>query len=219
MAKFAINTALLAAILSGATTHVGKTEEIGAHIKEGLIEVNTDPASFDANGNAPVRLTEKGKAAAPASGSNVGTADNSTLFAMATMVDLPSIKRGGNTVPRESKYPLKDIPLGGGLFIVATVDKDKSPDGFDFLDKAKRMSKQFGSMIAEFNKAHPDKFITSRTVEDGKAAGFSLPGNPDAFAGKPGIGIFHRPVAEREAAAKAKADRAAAKAAKAAETA
>jgi len=186
MAKFTANTAMLSSIASGATTHVAKSDEVAAHIKEGLIEV--DPAQLDGNGNAAVRLTDKGKAAVPASApGTVGTASTAPLFAISTTFDLPPIKRGGNTTERASKYPLKDIPLMGALFIAAADGRDP-----------KKMSKQFGSMVADFNKDNPDKYLTSRTIEDGKAAGFALPDNPDAFAGKPGIAIASRPVSERK---------------------
>lgn len=185
MAKFTMTsalTAILAGIAAGSITHVAKSKDIDALVGEGLIEVN--PTMLDANGNAAVRLTDKGKAAAPAP---TAPADNAPVFAFSAQeVELPPIKRGGNSKPRESKYPLKDIPLGRALFIQA--EDGKEP---------KQLTKQFGSVVADFNKKNPDRYLTTRFIEDGKAAGFSLPDNPDAFDGKPGIGIYHRPVSER----------------------
>jgi hypothetical protein len=186
MAKFVLNTAMLASIASGATTHVAKSDDIAAHVKEGYIEVN--PQVLDGNGNAAVRLTDKGTSAVGTVGTGTtSTATASPLFAISTTFELPPIKRGGNTTERASKYPLKDIPLMGALFIAAADGRDP-----------KKMSKQFGSMVADFNKDNPDKYLTSRTIEDGKAAGFALPNDPEAFAGKPGIAIASRPVSERK---------------------
>jgi hypothetical protein len=196
MAKFALTasmTTLLAGIAAGTTTHVAKSADVDALAKEGYLEVN--PAMLDANGNAAVRLTEKGTASVPTSGAGSDTPAPETkpvLFAIAANVELPAIQRSGNTKPRPSKYPLKDIPLGGAIFIPAEEGKD-----------AKKMSKQFGSMVADFNKDNTDKYLTTRYVPDGKASGFALPDNPDAFAGKAGIGIYSRPVSERKERKKA----------------
>lgn len=190
MAKFALTasmTTLLAGIAAGTTTHVAKSDDVAALAKEGYLEVN--PAMLDANGNAAVRLTEKGTGAVP---SAPAPETKPVLFAIAANVELPPIQRSGNTKPRPSKYPLKDIPLGGAIFIPAEEGKD-----------AKKMSKQFGSMVADFNKDNADKYLTTRYVPDGKASGFGLPDNPDAFAGKAGIGIYSRPVSERKERKKA----------------
>jgi hypothetical protein len=183
-------TSILAGIAAGSVTHVAKSDDVAAMAKEGYIEVN--PAMLDSNGNAAVRLTEKGTGSVPANGSGAETETKPALFAIATNVDLPAIQRGGNTKPRPSKYPLKDIPLMGAIFIPAEEGKD-----------AKKMSKQFGSMVADFNKDNADKYLTTRYVSDGKVAGFALPNNPDAFAGKAGIGIYSRPVSERKERKKA----------------
>lgn len=199
MAKFTLTATmatLLSGVVSGSVTHVAKSADVDALVKEGLIEVN--PQMLDANGNAAARATDKGKAAAPASAQgapvgNTAPAASKPLFAMSMApVELPSIKRGGNTAPRTPKYPLADIALGHGLFIAAEEGQD-----------AKKLSKRFGSMIADFNKEHTDRYLTTRYVEDGKEAGFvgrnedGTP-NPDMFAGKAGIGIYHRPLSERK---------------------
>lgn len=168
-------TAILASIASGETSRVAKTAEIDALVGNGYIEVNTSDVN---DAGAAVRLTEKGTKAA---GTATPTAAETPAvsFVIAQNVELPSIRRGGGG--RESKYPLKDIPEGGAIFIAAQEGKD-----------AKNMSKQFGSMVAEFNKNNTDRYLTSRTLEDGGAAGFG-----DAYAGKAGIGIYRRPVSER----------------------
>lgn len=169
---------ILAGIAASTVTHVGNTKEVQELVKEGLIEVN--PEMLDENKNAAVRLTDAGKAAAPASETKADEKPE-VSFVIAANVEMPTIKRGGGGGKRESKYPLKDIPLGGAIFIVA-------PEG----KKASAMSKQFGSLVSAFNKDNPDKFLTTRTMDDGAQFG------PN-FAGKSGVGIFHRPVSERPA--------------------
>lgn len=180
------HTNLMAAIAAGSTTHVGKTKEVEELVKDGYIEVN--PGNLDSNGNAAVRLTEKGTGAVPASGSDETTSETPAVsFVMATNVPLPSIKRGGGGA-RESKYPLVDIVEGGAVFIPAPAGK-----------KPSALSKSFGSMVSEFNKNHTDRYLTTRTVADGKEAGFVGPnGEPDFFAGVAGIGIYRRPLSERK---------------------
>lgn len=187
------HTAVLSGILAG-TTHVGKSDEVTALVDNGYIEVNT--SMLDSAGNAAVRLTDKGteaaKASSPATGS--GTASG-VSFVIATNVSLPGIKRGGGG-NRESKYPLKDIPVGGALFIPAA-------------EGEKPKSKAFGSMVTEFNGKVEDRHITTRTIRDGKEAGFEgrnadgTP-NPDLYAGVAGIGLYalagKAPVKEAKAA-------------------
>lgn len=189
------HTDLMAAIMAGSLTHVGKTKEAEELAKDGYIEVN--PAMLDPNGNAAVRLTEKGVAAIPATAPATAPTSAPVLsFVISDApVELPSISRGGGG-GREAKYPLADIPEGRALFIPA-------PEG----KKPSALSKQFGSMVADFNKKHEDRYLTTRTLADGKKAGFvgrnadGTP-NPDAYDGVAGIGIYRRPVSERKVKAK-----------------
>lgn len=185
-------TAILASIGSGATTHVSKSDDITSLVGEGYIEVN--PAVLDDNGNAAVRLTEKGKAEVPAAdgaggaGGGAAPEEAPNLFVIVQSAELPvkPTREAKARKPRESKYPFGDIPLGGVLFIAAK-------DGVD----TKSMSKTFGSSISGFNKNNPEKYLTVRKVDDGKAAGFALPDDPEAFAGKGGLAVYHRPVSEK----------------------
>lgn len=199
MAKFTLTSAHISTLVAiSAAVAAGNTFFISAAdgkplVENGYIEVNTGNA--DANGNVETRLTDKGREALPKT--EAAPAQSSGFsFVMAQNVAPPAVKRGGgNPGPRESKYPLKDIVLGGAGFVPS---EDKSAEGL------KKLSKQFGSTVAQYNKDHPDTYLTTRTLEDGKAAGFvgqNADGsvNPEAFAGVPGIGIYNRPTSERPA--------------------
>lgn len=182
--------AILASIAAAGAAN--QTFYVGADAKpladNGYIEVNTEMK--DAAGNVAARLTDLGRANVPVDQTPATTAPAVSFVIAATAV-LPDIKRGGgNKTKRESKYPLKDIPLGGALFL-------PHPGAAD--DVVKKLSKQFGSTVAAFNKDNLDKYLTSRTIEDGKASGFVGPdGNPETYAGVPGIAIYHRPLSEKK---------------------
>src|SRR5215217_441433 len=198
-AHIATLTAISTALAANTAYHVSQAD--GADlVKNGFIEIN--PEMKDEAGNPAARLTDTGRAAVPADEAPANTTPATTSpalsavsFVISTAAVLPDIKRGGgNTKPRESKYPLKDIPLGGALFLAYP--------GIS-ADDAKKLSKQFGSTVATFNKDNTDKYLTSRTIEDGKAAGFEgrnedgTP-NPDAYAGVAGIAIYHRQLSEKK---------------------
>ena len=57
--KVSVNTALLAGIASGAVAYISRDDGFPL-VQAGLVEVNTE--ILDNDGNAAVRLTEKGKA-------------------------------------------------------------------------------------------------------------------------------------------------------------
>lgn len=184
MAKFtltAAHTALLLAILTGERNRVTQAEASDL-VANKFIEVNTNDVNDD---GALVRLTEAGTKAAEAAktkaGTNettVGTETPANLFSIATVVPLPGISRSGE---RDMKYPLRDIPLGGGLFIAVT-------DGQTPVE----LSKQIGSTIANFNKNN-NVYLTTRTLKDGGEAGFG-----DQYKGKAGVGVYHRPLDEKK---------------------
>lgn len=211
MAKFNLTpalTSILAAI--AATTAAGQTYFVGPEAKpladNGYIEVNTEMK--DTNGNVAARLTAKGQEAVPTSAPGNTTASTAPAVSFViSQVDMPppAIKRGGgNTSARESKYPLDKIPLGRAAFL---------PYPGTDAEGLKKLSKQFGSIVAAYNKNHPDEYRTARTIEDGMAAGFTGV-NPDgtpnseAFAGIPGIAIYHRPLSEKKPRKSRKADQA-----------
>jgi hypothetical protein len=164
---------------SGNTRYVSQAEA-GELVTNGYVEVN--PQMLDAAGNAAARLTEKGAAevAATNPADNNGNDDGGSLFTIVAAVELPQVTRkgSGGGGKRESKYPLKDIPLGGALFV-------RTKEG----QTTKQLSKALGSTVSSFNRNNPDKFLTARTVEDGTNYG---------HAGVSGVAIHHRPVSERK---------------------
>lgn len=178
MAKFtltAAHTALLVALLTGERDRVTQAEAAEL-VANGYIEVNTSDVT---DAGALARLTAAGtKAAEKAKPATVGTNPQPNLYTIATTVELPTIRRDGG---RESKYPLKDIPLGGGLFIAAAAGQT-----------AKELAGQLGSTIANFNKNN-NVYLTTRTLEDGGAAGFG-----EQYAGIAGVGIYHCPLTEKK---------------------
>lgn len=185
MAKFSLTaamSALLAGVASGAITHVAKNAETDALVGEKFIEVN--PQMLNDKGEAAVRLTDKGnKAAADAgAGEAANPAPAAPAFTMVQAIDLPTIKRNVTT-KRESKYPLHTIPLGGAIFIPHRTSA-----------KINSLSKQFGSMVSDFNKNNEDRYLTTRTLNDGAAYGFGA-----EFEGVAGVGIYHRPLSEKPA--------------------
>lgn len=163
------------ATAAGNTRYVSQAEG-GDLVANGYIEINTEIK--DAAGNVAARLTDKG-AAEVATNNPADNNGDDMLFTIVAAVDLPKSSRGGGG-KRESKYPLKDIPLGGALFIVPKGDQT-----------VKGMSKSLGSTVSQFNRENPDKYLTTRTVADGVAYG-------PQFAGKEGVAIHHRPVSERK---------------------
>jgi hypothetical protein len=190
--------ALTAAHVAILTSLVSATETnplyVGADARplaeNGYIQVNQNLK--DANGNVAAVLTDLGRANVPAA---APAETPKVSFIIAQVAALPDIKRGGgNKSPRESKYPLGTIPLGGAAFI--------PHPGID-AEGLKKLSKQFGSTVATFNQNNSDKYMTSRTIEDGAKAGFvgqnedGTP-NPEAYAGIAGIAIYHRPVSEKK---------------------
>lgn len=194
-AAFALTAAHVEILKTIAAAPAGQVAYVGADARplsdNGYIEVNTNMT--DANGGVAARLTDKGTAALPAAGAPAEAPKVS--FIIAQVAALPDIKRGGgNKTPRESKYPLGTIPLGGAAFIPHA--------GID-ADGLKKLSKQFGSTVATFNQNNTDKYMTSRTIEDGAKAGFAgvnedgTP-NPEAYAGIAGIAIYHRPLSEKK---------------------
>lgn len=183
---------------SGNLRHVSQAE--GGELEaNGFIEIN--PAIKDGNGNVAARLTDKGIKEVSTVDQNTNT--NSTApvgaapavsFKIATNISLPTIARsGGGGAGRTPKYPVSDIPEGGAIFIPAAADKRDA-------DSLKAMSKQFGSLVADKNKAYgagnehgnDERYFTSRSVANGGELGFG-----EEYNGVPGIGIFRRPVAER----------------------
>jgi len=181
--------------------------EAGHLVANGLAIVNT--SMLDANGNAAAQLTDNGKKALPpmttnteATASNAAAANNAApvSFAIANVVP-PKINRtppkGGGQKP---KYPqLDSLEIGQAMFIPATAPAA----GVSADDHIKKLSKQFGSMMADRNAKNKDKYFTSRSLPDGKAAGFQgvnadgTP-NPDAYAGVAGTGLYRRPLDERK---------------------
>lgn len=173
---------------AGNTRFVSKAEG-GELVANGYIEINT--ANLDNAGNAAARLTDKGRKEIPpmTTPDNTGTpgAAPAVSFKIVTTAALPAIARsGGGGAGREAKYPVADIPEGGALFIALPPEKRNEAS-------VKQASKQFGSLVADKNKKFPDRYFTSRSVVDGKEAGFG-----DEYAGVPGIGIYRRPVTERK---------------------
>lgn len=187
MAKFSLTAAmskLLAGIASGAITHVAKNAETDALVGEKFIEVN--PQMLNDKGEAAVRLTDKGNKAAadaaPGATEAANPAPAAPAFTMVQAIDLPTIKRNVTT-KRESKYPLHTIPLGGAIFIPHRTSA-----------KINSLSKQFGSMVSEFNKNNEDRYLTTRTLHDGAEYGFG-----EEYRGVAGVGIYHRPLSEKPA--------------------
>ena len=171
---------------SGNTRYVSQAEA-GELVKNGFVEVN--PEMLDAAGNAAARLTETGAAEVATTNPADNNGDDAPgLFTIVATVDLPSVTRkGSGGGKRESKYPLKDIPLGGALFV--QTKEGQTP---------KQLSKALGSTVSGFNRDNADKYLTARTVEDGAAYG---------RPGVSGVAIHHRPVSERkERKAKAAAE-------------
>lgn len=214
--KFTLTAAHLATLvaISGATANGGNYFISAADGKpladNGYIEVN--PGLLDDNKNAAARLTDKGRTAIPADGNQPAPAAPAVSFFIAQNVALPPVKRASSTNKgaQESKYPLKNIPLHGAAFVAAAD-----------MEAAKKVSKQFGSIVSNYNTNHTEGWLTTRLVADGKAAGFigqNEDGTPneDAYAGVAGIGIYHRPYSEFEAEQARKAEAKAARDAKAA---
>jgi hypothetical protein len=188
MAKFSLTaahiatlTAINAATVAGNNFHI--TAADGQDLaKNGFIEIN--PNLKDDAGNPAARLTDAGKAALPADATKPA-GEAKVSFFIAPVAPIPSItRRGGGGA--EPKYPLKDIPLGGAIFIPAEPGRD-----------AESTSKAFGSMVSSFNKSNPDKYLTSRAVADGYEAGFRPQGNEEQYKGVKGTGIYHRPLEEK----------------------
>lgn len=186
MAKFALTAAhittlgaIAAASASGNLYHPTAAE--GTELaKNGYIEINT--AMKDDAGNPAARLTDAGKAALPAP----AAAPTATVsFFIAPVAPVPAISRKGGG-GAEPKYPLKDIPEGGAIFIPAEEGRDDDST-----------SKAFGSMVASFNKKNTDKYLTSRAIADGYDAGFRPEHAPEMYKGVKGTGIYSRPVSEK----------------------
>lgn len=197
MAKFVLTAAHIATLtaIAGATsTFYISAADGGDLAKNGFITVDTNDK--DANGNAAAALTDLGRENVPATGKGKDAEPELTFF-MTENITPPAVKRGGggNTSERESKYPFKTIPVGSGVFM---------PQPGADAEAVKKLSKQVGSVVASFNGKNADRYVTMRSLEDGKVAGFvgrnadGTP-NPEAFAGVPGIGIYSRPVSEKPA--------------------
>lgn len=218
--------ALMRAIDSGNQTgnvrFVSQAEAIHL-VNAGLVTVDInhmDPAT----GNVAAALSETGKVhtmnapapagTAPASGTSAAAITAAApvvaapvSFVIAT-VEPPAIKRTPPPNPNkgQSKYPqLDSLEIGQAIFITA-------PTGAD----TKKLSKTFGSSMADRNSRDKTKYFTSRSIPDGKEAGFvayfapdaidpatnqPYPANtinPDAYAGVAGTGLYRRPLEERK---------------------
>lgn len=220
---------------AGNVRHVSSAE--AAHlVSAGLVEVDTN--ATDAAGNVAARLTEAGKVhimnapaatpavenqtaapvgAAPATGTSTAAVSAAAPAVAAPIsfsiakVSPPKVNRtppkGGGAKP---KYPqLDSLEEGYGMFIPAPADVN-TPEAI------KKMSKGFGSMMADRNSKDETKYFTSRTIKDGKEAGFTAPypadaidpatgqpypagtQNPDAYAGVMGTGLYRLPLSERK---------------------
>ena len=178
------------------------TAEAGELVKNGFVTV--DVKNLDSNNNAAAALTEAGQKEIPTvseTTSAPATATPAVSFVIANVAPPPIARNGGSSnAGRNSKFPLGDLEVGQAIFIPATKDEK------GVYPEPKKLSKTYGSMISTFNKNNADKYLTSRGLPDGKAAGFG-----DQFAGIPGTGIYREDVSKRPVRAprKPKADAAA----------
>jgi len=169
---------------AGQVRYVSKAEA-GELAANGFVKV--DPSNLDSNGNAAASLTEAGtKELPPMTETNTAPvaaagATPAVTFKIATVAPPAIVRKAPTGGGRAAKYPLADLQVGQAIFIPADASAD-----------VKKLSKSFGSMVAGFNKSHPDVYLTSRGLEDGAAAGFG-----DEYKGVKGTGIYREDVSKR----------------------
>ena len=118
--KISVNTALLSAIAIGNVTHVSRDNGLPL-VQDGLIEVNTD--ILDNDGNAAVRLTEKGKAMVNGGESALSA---TAKYAVITDAVLPASKRKGGGGGAPVVYPFDSLEIGQSFFVPVS-EKHKDP--------------------------------------------------------------------------------------------
>ena len=130
--KVSVNTALLAGIASGAVAYISRDDGFPL-VQAGLVEVNTE--ILDNDGNAAVRLTEKGKAmingGESASTENVESASTENVesgakYAVITGAVLPASKRKGGGGGAPVVYPFDSLEIGQSFFVPVS-EKHKDP--------------------------------------------------------------------------------------------
>lgn len=190
--------AALTAVHAGAESGqfvFASVKSMKAFLDAGLVEGNE--AAANERKEIPFRLTATGKEAINVTTTDTNTAPDANtgtttpaaaaapaLFVIAN-VEPPAIVRkattGGGRTP---KYPQLDLlEVGQAIFIPSAPGDD-----------AKKLSKGFGSMVADRNSKNKEKYFTSRGIADGFEAGFRPTDNPELYKGVSGTGIYRRPL-------------------------
>ena len=147
--KVSVNTALLAGIASGAVAYISRDDGLPL-VKAGLVEVNTE--ILDNDGNAAVRLTEKGKAmingGESASSTNV---EGGAKYAVISDAVLPASKRKGGGGGAPIVYPFDSLEIGQSFFVPVS-EKHKDP------------VKTLGSTVSSANMRYAEKTGETKTV-------------------------------------------------------
>ena len=150
--KSAVNDNLLLAIGAGEVTHVSRNDGMPL-VQAGLVEVNTD--ILDDNGNAAVRLTDKGKAminGVSEIASDVATASVAGKYDIISDAVLPATKRKGGGGGAPVVYPFDSLEIGQSFFVPVS-EKHKDP------------VKTLGSTVSSANMRYAVNTGETKTVE------------------------------------------------------
>lgn len=145
--KSEVNTDLLLAIATGNLTHISRNDGLPL-VEAGLIEVNTD--ILDDDGNAAVRLTDKGKAMINGSES-VSTENAGAKYAVISDAVLPATKRKGGGGGAPVVYPFDSLEIGQSFFVPVS---EKHPDPV----------KTLGSTVSSANMRYAEETGETKTV-------------------------------------------------------
>ncbi len=147
-----VDTALLAGIASGAVAYISRDNGLPL-VQAGLVEVNTD--ILDDDGNAAVRLTDKGKVmingSETISTDDVATVSVGAKYAVINDAVLPASKRKGGGGGAPVVYPFDSLEIGQSFFVPVS-EKHKDP------------VKTLGSTVSSANMRYAEKTGETKTV-------------------------------------------------------